>query len=222
MPATIRARISPPIGLIASMPVALIAHPSFPAKTVADVIAIAKKDPGKLNFGTSAIGTGGYLTAEYVQVGRRHRHADRALQGHRAADERSDRRPRAGRRSACCRRRMGNIAGRHAARDRGAPAPKRFSLLPDVPTAAESGLPGFESVLHYGLLAPAGMPRADRRPAQQGAARAWSDTDLVKQRIQAEGGDAADLDARGIRRRTSTAKRRKWSALIRKLNLKVE
>ena len=49
------------------MPVALIAHPSFPAKTVADVIAIAKKDPGKLNFGTSAIGTGGYLTAEYFK-----------------------------------------------------------------------------------------------------------------------------------------------------------
>ena len=37
------------------------------AKTVADVIAIAKKDPGKLNFGTSAIGTGGYLTAEYFK-----------------------------------------------------------------------------------------------------------------------------------------------------------
>ena len=53
--------------MIASMPVALIAHPSFPAKTVADVIAIAKKDPGKLNFGTSAIGTGGYLTAEYFK-----------------------------------------------------------------------------------------------------------------------------------------------------------
>src|SRR5205809_1628181 len=48
-----------PIRLIASMPVALIAHPSFPAKTVADVIAFTKKEPGKLNFGTSAIGTGG-------------------------------------------------------------------------------------------------------------------------------------------------------------------
>jgi tripartite-type tricarboxylate transporter receptor subunit TctC len=52
------------IGLIASMPVALIAHPSFPAKSVADVIALAKRDPGKLNIGTSAIGTGGYLCAE--------------------------------------------------------------------------------------------------------------------------------------------------------------
>jgi tripartite-type tricarboxylate transporter receptor subunit TctC len=56
-----------PIGLIGSMPVALIAHPSFPAKTVADVIAIAKREPGKLNFGTSAVGTGGYLTAEYFK-----------------------------------------------------------------------------------------------------------------------------------------------------------
>ena len=64
MPASIRARISPPIGLIASMPVALIAHPRFPAKTIADVIAIARKEPGKLNIGTSAVGTGGYLTAE--------------------------------------------------------------------------------------------------------------------------------------------------------------
>src|SRR6266850_5657962 len=56
------------IGLIASMPVALIAHPSFPAKTVADVIAYAKTQPGKLNFGTSAIGTGGYMSAELFKA----------------------------------------------------------------------------------------------------------------------------------------------------------
>jgi tripartite-type tricarboxylate transporter receptor subunit TctC len=53
-----------PIGLVASMPIALIAHPSFPAKSVAEVIAFAKQQPGKLNVGTSALGTGGYMTAE--------------------------------------------------------------------------------------------------------------------------------------------------------------
>ena len=53
-----------PIGLIATMPVALLAHPSFPAKTIAEVIALARKEPGKLDIGTSAIGTGGYLSAE--------------------------------------------------------------------------------------------------------------------------------------------------------------
>src|SRR6266550_4250732 len=56
-----------PIGLIASMPVALIAHPSFPAKTMAEVVALLKAQPGKFNIGTSAIGTGGYLTAEYFK-----------------------------------------------------------------------------------------------------------------------------------------------------------
>ena len=53
-----------PAGLIASMPVALLAHPSFPAKTIGDVVAIAKKEGSKFNIGTSAVGTGGYLSAE--------------------------------------------------------------------------------------------------------------------------------------------------------------
>ena len=50
-----------PAGLITSMPVALLAHPSFPAKTIGDVVAIAKKEGAKFNIGTSAVGTGGYL-----------------------------------------------------------------------------------------------------------------------------------------------------------------
>src|SRR5215212_4222734 len=52
------------IGLIASMPVALIANPSFPAKTVGEAIAVMRASPGKYNIGTSAVGTGGYLSAE--------------------------------------------------------------------------------------------------------------------------------------------------------------
>src|SRR5262249_30410032 len=53
-----------PIGLIASMPVALLAHPSFPAKTIGDVVTIAKTAGANFNIGTSAVGAGGYLTAE--------------------------------------------------------------------------------------------------------------------------------------------------------------
>src|SRR6476661_9513711 len=53
-----------PIGLVASMPVALLANPSFPAKSIAEFIALAKKDPGKFTLGTSALGTGGYMCAE--------------------------------------------------------------------------------------------------------------------------------------------------------------
>ena len=97
---------------------------------------------------------------------------------------------------------------------------KRFSLLPDVPTFDESGLPGFEAVLHYGLLAPAGTPKeiVDKLSAEL---RKLVDTDDVKKRIHFEGGDpltstpaeyAADIDKEET----------KWGGLVRKLNLKVE
>jgi tripartite-type tricarboxylate transporter receptor subunit TctC len=96
----------------------------------------------------------------------------------------------------------------------------RFSGLPNVPTVHESGLPGFEAVLHYGLLAPAGTPRPviDRLNREL---RALVGTDDVKKRINAEGGDpmtssaeeyAVDIDS----------EEKKWAALIKKLNLKVE
>ncbi|KRQ89414.1 Bug family tripartite tricarboxylate transporter substrate binding protein [Bradyrhizobium valentinum] len=57
-----------PIGLVASMPVALLAHPSFPAKTAAELIALARKAPGTLNIGTSPVGTGGYMCAELFKA----------------------------------------------------------------------------------------------------------------------------------------------------------
>ena len=87
-------------------------------------------------------------------------------------------------------------------------------------SSAESGLPGFESVLHYGLLGPAGLPRpvVDKLNA---AMRQVAGTDEVKKRINNEGGDpltstpeeyAADIDK----------EESKWAALIKKLNLKVE
>jgi tripartite-type tricarboxylate transporter receptor subunit TctC len=98
--------------------------------------------------------------------------------------------------------------------------PQRSSLLPDVPTAAESGLPGFEAMLHYGLLAPAGtrQPIVARLNAEL---RKAVDSDDVKQRIHADGGDvlvstpeeySADIDR----------EEKKWSALIRKLGLHVD
>jgi tripartite-type tricarboxylate transporter receptor subunit TctC len=207
-----------PIGLIASMPVALIAHPSFPAKTVAELIALAKKEPGKYNLGTSAIGTGGYLTAEYFKAAAG---VDMTIVPYRGTAPL-----------------MNDLIGGHvpivfgvlppamgnlqsgALRAIAVTGTKRFSLLPDVPTAAETGLPGFDSVLHYGLLAPAGTPRAiiDRLNKEL---RILVDNDQVRHRIQIEGGDAmisspdeytTDIDR----------EERKWSALIKRLNLKVE
>jgi tripartite-type tricarboxylate transporter receptor subunit TctC len=207
-----------PIGLIASMPVALIANPTFPAKTVAEVIEIAKRDPAKVNLGTPPIGTGGYLTAEYfksaagldVQIVPYRGTApliNDLVGGHVPVS------------FGVLPPAMGNIqAG--TLRAIAVTGPKRFSLLPDVPTASESGLPGFDSVLHYGLLAPARTPPAIVKLLSD-ELRTLVASDAVKQRIQNEGGDplasspdeyAQDIDQ----------EERKWSALIKKLNLRVE
>ena len=175
-----------PVGLVASMPIALIAHPSFPAKSVADVIAMAKKQPGKLNVGTSALGTGGYMTAEHFKSeagvdvviipykGTAPLMTD-LLGGH--VPVAFGVLPPA----------LGNIqAGK--LRAIAVTSAKRFSLLPDVPTFAESGMPGFEAVLHYGLLAPAGTPKdiVDKLHAEVEKALA---TPQVKERMTAVGGE---------------------------------
>jgi tripartite-type tricarboxylate transporter receptor subunit TctC len=207
-----------PIGLIASMPVALLAHPSFPAKTIGDVVAIAKREGAKFNIGTSAVGTGGYLSAELFKsiTG-----IDAAIIPYKGTGQV-----------------MNDLLGNHipiafgvlppalgnlqagTLRAIAVLSPTRFSLLPDVPTANESGLPGFESVLHYGLLAPAGTPRPIIERLNT-ALRGLVGTEQVKQRILAEGGDpltstpeeyAKDIDSEET----------KWGTLVRKLNLKVE
>ena len=207
-----------PAGLIASMPVALLAHPSFPAKTISDVVAIAKKEGAKFNIGTSAVGTGGYLSAELFK----------SITGIEAGII-----PYKGTGQV-----MNDLLGNHVPIAFGVlpPAlgnlqagtlraiavlsPQRFSLLPDVPTANESGLPGFESVLHYGVLAPAGTPRPiiDRLNA---ALRALVETEQVKQRILAEGGDPMTSTPEEYARDIDSEET-KWGTLVRKLNLKVE
>jgi len=108
-----------PIGLIASMPVALLAHPSFPAKTIGDVVAIAKRTGGTFNIGTSAVGTGGYLTAELFKSVTGINAAIIPYKGTAQGHERPPRQSRADRvrRVAAGAR---QFAGRHAARDRGA------------------------------------------------------------------------------------------------------
>lgn len=206
------------IGLVASMPVALIAHPSFPAKTIKEFIELAKAQHGKLNVGTSAVGTGGYMCAELFK----------SLAGVDATII-----PYKGTAPV-----MTDLLGGHVPVAFGVLPPalgslaagslraiavtsmKRSSLLPDVPTFDESGLPGFDAVLHYGLLAPAGTPKeiVDQLNFEL---RRLVETDEVKARIRAEGGDpltstpaeyAADIDK----------EEKKWGALVRKLNLKVD
>ena len=206
------------IGLIASMPVVITVHPSIPVSSVADLIALAKKNPGKLNFGTPNRGSGAYLAAELFKA---NAGLDVTLIPYRGAAPLTNDLlgghvgigfntvPPA----------IGNIQGGRL-RAIAVTSTARTSLLPDVPTVAESGMPGFEAMLHFGLLAPAGTPgpiveRLNRE------LRALLKTDEARKRIASEGGDpfistAAEYEAY-IARDSA-----RWSELIKRLNLKPE
>ena len=206
------------IGMIASMPVALLAHPSFKPQTVKEFIDLAKKEPGKLNLGTSAVGTGGYMCAELFKS---EAGVDVAIIPYKGTapvmnDLLGGHVPVA---FGVLPPALGNIASGNL-RVIAVASKERFSGLPNVPTFAEAGLPGFDGSLHYGLLAPKGTPKdiIDRLSAEL---RKAVNTDEVKQRIATEGGDPM----------TSTAaeyaddvdkEEKKWGGLVRKLNLKVD
>jgi tripartite-type tricarboxylate transporter receptor subunit TctC len=206
-----------PIGLVASTPIVVVAHPSFPAKSVAELIAFAKlKD--KLDVGTPPPGTENYLAAElfkamtginmtivsYKGTGP----LTNDLVGGHIAVAFNTIAPALGNIQAGQLRALA-VAGR-----------ARSGLLPDVPTVGESGLPGFEAAVRYGLLAPAGTPRPiiDRINAEL---RAIVSGDETKARIVAQGGEplittpeeySADIER----------ERAKWGMLIKRLGLRVE
>jgi tripartite-type tricarboxylate transporter receptor subunit TctC len=206
------------IGLIASMPVALIANPSFPATSIAEFIDLAKKSPGKINVGTSALGTGGYMCAELFKSTAG---IDIAIIPYKGTapvmtDLLGGHVPVA---FGVLPPALGNIASGNL-KAIAVTSLKRSSLLPDVPTFDESGMPGFDAVLHYGLLAPAGTSKeiVDQLSFEL---RRLADDPEVQQRIHAEGGDpmtstaaeyTADIDK----------EEKKWGDLVKKLNLKVE
>jgi tripartite-type tricarboxylate transporter receptor subunit TctC len=207
-----------PIGLIATTPIVLMTSPAFPVQTVADLIALAKREPGKLNVGTPPPGTGSYLSAELFKAAAG---IDFTIVTYKGTgpltnDLLGGHIPIAFNVLAPA---MGNLqAG--TLRAIATAGPTRLSLLPDLPTISESGLPGFEAVLHYGLMAPAGTPPAVIARLNA-ALRATLESPDVKARIVADGGEplpstpedyAADI----------AKEEPKWSALIKKLGLRVD
>jgi tripartite-type tricarboxylate transporter receptor subunit TctC len=207
-----------PVGLIASTPIVVMAHPSFPAKSLTDVIALAKKEPGKLTAGTTPPPTINYFAAElfkamagaeitivsYKGTGPL---TNDLVGGHVAVGFNTI--PPA----------IGNIeAGR--LRAMAVAAATRSAALADVPTAAESGLPGFEAVQYYGLSAPAGTPFPIVELLNK-ELRSIIKSEEMTQRIVADGGDPIVSTPEGYAANIQREEG-KWAALIKKLGLKIE
>src|SRR5947208_1125288 len=174
-------------------PIVPVAHPSRPATSLAEVLALAKKEPGKLSVGTPPPPTLNYFAAQLMKV---MTGADITIVTYKGTgpltnDLVGGHVPLAFNTTAPA---LGNIqAGK--IRAIAVAAPKRSAALPHVPTAAEAGLPGFEAVLYYGMAAPAGTPPpiVDRINKEL---RAIVASDQNSKRIVSDGGDPAPMTAK--------------------------
>ena len=200
-----------PVGLIAASALVICLNPALPVRSVADLIALAKKEPGKINYASAGTGSGIHLATEYFAAMAGIKLTHIPYKG--AAPALTD------------------VIGGHVAfyfsslpaavglvkdgkvRALAITGAKRSPVFPDVPTVAEAALPGYEAVLHYGIVAPAGTPRSiiDKLSA---ALRAAVASDEVKKRIADDGaepvGSTAEEYAADIDREET-----KWSAIVK-------
>ena len=167
-----------PISLLAKVPSLYLVHPDLPVKNLKEFVAYAKKNPGKLNYGSAGNGSAGHLAMEYLKMTTETfiTHVPYRGTGPQLTDL---------------------MAGRLDAASVGASAvmqvikagtlrciatgtTQRIPQLPDVPTVAEQGYPGFEMTQWYGLLAPSNLPQAAADKLAAAAMKAMKEPALLE------------------------------------------
>jgi tripartite-type tricarboxylate transporter receptor subunit TctC len=207
-----------PIGLIATSALVVCVNPSLPVRTIPELIALAKKTPGTLTYASAGTGSGIHLGSEYFAATAGIKLTHVPYKGSSPA--------------------LTDLIGGHVGiyfsslppavalvkegkvRALAVTSAKRSPIFPDLPTVAEAALPGYEAVLHYGIVAPAGTPRPiiDKLGA---ALRAAVTSEELRSRLADDGAEplvstpeeyAADID------REET----KWSAIVKASGAKVD
>jgi tripartite-type tricarboxylate transporter receptor subunit TctC len=207
-----------PVGLIATSAMVVLVNAQVPVATLGDFIALARAEPGRINFASAGSGSGMHLGTELLafMAGISMTHIPYKGSGPALTD----------------------LVGGHVAvylsslppavglvrdgkvRALAVTGLKRSKALPDIPTVAEAALPGFEAVLHYGIVAPAGTPRpvVDKLNAAMRAALASTE---VLARLDTDGAEpfpstpeqyAADIDR----------EEKKWSEIVRRSGARAE
>jgi tripartite-type tricarboxylate transporter receptor subunit TctC len=207
-----------PVSLLAKVPSLYVVHPSLPVKNLKDFIALAQSKPGRLNYGSAGNGSAGHLAMEYLKMATNTflLHIPYKGTGPQLTDL---------------------LAGRLDAASVGASAilqhikagklrciatgsAQRLPQLPDVPTVAEQGFPGFEMTQWYGMLAPASMAQAniEKLAAEtQKAVRSQSSLERLQQdAAQAVGGTPAQF-AQFI-----AAEQKRWKQVVERAKIKPE
>ena len=206
------------VALMASTPYVFVVHPDTPVTTFAQLIALLKQHPGKYNFASSSPGTGQHLGGELIKraAGVDMVHVPYKGTGALMPDFLSGR----------IQMMFENVAimtphiRKGTARPLAVSSTKRTSLMPDVPTVAESGVPGFEVLGWFVLFAPAGTPPGVIKLLNGEVNKMIQRPDFV-QRFAVLGAEpitsTAEQAGAFVR-----AEQEKWGKVIRDIGLKVE
>ena len=205
-----------PISLLAKVPSLYLVHPELPVKTLPEFIAYAKKNPAKISYGSAGNGSAGHLAMEYLKMvsDTFMLHVPYRGTGPQLTDL---------------------LAGRLQAASVGAPAVMQFikagklrciatgslqriAALPEVPTVAEQGYPGFEMTQWYGLMTPSNFPAAAAEKlavATAGAVRQPATVERLNgDAAQAIGGTPAEF-AKFI-----TQEQTRWKAVVNRAKIR--
>ena len=207
-----------PVSLVIVNPQLLVVHPGLPARNIREFIALAKAKPGQLNFGSSGVGTPNHLGGEMLK----------AMAGISIVHV-----PYKGGAASITDLIAGQVqlvissapsvvphvrSGRLRALAIG--SAKRTPALPDVPTVAESGVPGYEYTTWYGIFAPARTPAPIVARLNAEFVRMLADPQMT-QRFQSQGGDPASSTPAQL-----TAYMReemaRWTRVIKTAGIKIE
>ncbi len=212
------ARDFEPVTVIASVPNVLVVHPAIAVKNVAELIQYAKAHPGTLNYSSPGNGSGAHLAGELFKsmagIDIVHIPFNGIAPAVGAVVGGQVQMMFAGAPAALPQVKAGRLVAL------GVASPRRIAAAPEVPTLAESGLPGFDVTSWYGIVAPAGTPHDSIAKLQTEIGGALTQAD-VRERLAALGADPIGNTpaefATMIKAETA-----KWGKIVKDANIRVE
>ena len=207
-----------PIGAFGVSPILLLIHPALPVKNVRDLIALAKAKPGQINFSSSGSGSINHLSGEYFKNAAKIDIVHIPYKG--MVPALTDLVSGQVQIVFTTFSSMGPLAGTGRVRLLAVASAKRSPFAPDKPTVAESGLPGYEAEIWWGLFAPAHTPRAVVERLNREMRTALQTAD-IREKLAREGAEATltTPDEFSAMLLTSIVK---WRKVIREGNIRLE
>jgi len=207
-----------PVTLTAITPFFVVVHPSLPAKTLGELIAAARANPGKINYGSSGTGGGAHLVVEYFNMtaGINLFHVPYKGAGPLTTDLL------AGQIKVAFSQPPSAVPFAKSGKLRALATTslKRVAQLPDVPTMAEAGLPGFEASSWQGIVMPRGVSPAMMEKILAEVRRILG-TPEMQERLTNEGSEPGGIPPAEFRKHIER-EIAKWTAVVQKLGIKLD